>query len=253
MIIASFFIGHWYASLFSQTFFLHRYSAHQMFTMSKFWERVFYMFTYISQGSSYLSAHAYGALHRLHHAFTDTEKDPHSPMYDENPFAMMWRTKKIYSQILDRKLKIDPSFLKNLPHWKFIERLGSNWISRIGWGSGYFFFYYFFAGDNYWLYLLLPIHFVMGPVHGVIINWCAHKYGYTNFEIKDTSKNFLFFDFLMMGESYHNNHHKYGSRPNFGFKWHELDPTYFIIKVFAWFKIIRLKKKLNLSQYIKPF
>ncbi|MFB0944651.1 MAG: acyl-CoA desaturase, partial [Spirosomataceae bacterium] len=28
----SFFIGHWYLSLFSQTFFLHRYSAHKMFT-----------------------------------------------------------------------------------------------------------------------------------------------------------------------------------------------------------------------------
>jgi len=36
----------------------------------------------------------------------------------------------------------------------------------------------------------------------------------------------------MMGESYHNNHHKYGSRANFGgIRWHEIDPTYFIIKI----------------------
>ncbi|CAA9301254.1 MAG: Fatty acid desaturase; Delta-9 fatty acid desaturase, partial [uncultured Cytophagales bacterium] len=35
--IIAFFIAHWYLSLFCQTFFLHRYSAHKMFTMNKFW------------------------------------------------------------------------------------------------------------------------------------------------------------------------------------------------------------------------
>jgi len=40
MAIAIFFTGHWFSSLFSQTFFLHRYGAHQMFKMNKFWEVV---------------------------------------------------------------------------------------------------------------------------------------------------------------------------------------------------------------------
>ena len=31
-------------------------------------------------------------------------------------------------------------------------------------------------------YLLLPVHFVMGPIHGAIVNWCGHKYGYRNFD-----------------------------------------------------------------------
>jgi stearoyl-CoA desaturase (delta-9 desaturase) len=42
--------------------------------MSKFWERFFYLFAYITQGSSYLSPRAYAILHRMHHAYTDTEK-----------------------------------------------------------------------------------------------------------------------------------------------------------------------------------
>ena len=72
----------------------------------------------------------------------------------------------------------------------------------------------------------------MSPIHGAIINWFAHKYGYVNFIVKDTSKNFLPVDFLMMGESYHNNHHKHGNRANFGgIRWHEIDPTYLVIKV----------------------
>ena len=67
------FIIHWYVSLFSQTFFLHRYSAHKMFLMNKFWEKVFYVLTWIFQGSSYLSPYAYGIMHRYHHAYADTD------------------------------------------------------------------------------------------------------------------------------------------------------------------------------------
>ncbi|MEQ9167297.1 MAG: acyl-CoA desaturase, partial [Fulvivirga sp.] len=79
---------------------------------------------------------------------------------------------------------------------------------------------------------------------GAIINWFAHKYGYRNFEVGDTSRNFLPVDFLMMGESYHNNHHKHGSRANFGgFRWHEIDPTYQVIKVLNKVGIIKLVKQ----------
>jgi stearoyl-CoA desaturase (delta-9 desaturase) len=83
----------------------------------------------------------------------------------------------------------------------------------------------------------------MAPIHGAIINWFAHIYGYMNFQLKDTSKNFLPFDFLMMGEAYHNNHHKRSSNPNFGgVRWHEIDPTYIIMKVLNRLGIIQLKK-----------
>jgi stearoyl-CoA desaturase (delta-9 desaturase) len=82
----------------------------------------------------------------------------------------------------------------------------------------------------------------MGPFHGAIINWFAHKLGYVSFKVKDTSKNLLFFDFLMLGESYHNNHHRYPKSPNFGKKWHEFDPTYPFIKLFAFLKVIKLRK-----------
>ena len=40
--IIIFFVSHWYLSLFVQTMFLHRYASHQMFTMSKGWEKIFF-------------------------------------------------------------------------------------------------------------------------------------------------------------------------------------------------------------------
>ncbi len=241
MEILIFFVAHWYLSLFSQTFFLHRYSAHKMFTMSRFWEKFFYTFLYVTQGSSFLNPRAYAVLHRLHHAYSDTDKDPHSPHHTKNLLTMMWKTKAIYNDILNRTGQVEERFTKDLPEWKFIDNIGDTWASRIAWGVAYVLFYVAFA-EFWWMYLLLPIHFLMGPVHGAIVNWSGHKYGYSNFDNHDKSKNSLVVDFLMGGELFQNNHHKYASRANFAMKWFEFDPTYPVIKVLNAFRIVRLVK-----------
>src|SRR5688572_6426862 len=100
--IILFFIAHWYLSLFCQTLFHHRYAAHASITMSKGWERFFFILSFITQGSSYLSVRAYAVMHRMHHAFADTDKDPHSPSFSKNPFDMMWKTWLIYKSIYEK-------------------------------------------------------------------------------------------------------------------------------------------------------
>ncbi len=246
-VIILFFILHWYLSLFFQTFFLHRYASHKAFTMSPFTEKVFFVLTWIFQGSNYLSAYGYSILHRMHHAFADTPDDPHSPSYDESIGKMMWKTKTIYSSICNGSLVVDKRFTEDAPKWEAFDKVARSWPSRLFWGTIYFAVYFVFA-DVWWLWLFLPIQFALSPIHGAIINWFAHKYGYRNYEVGDTSKNFLPFDFLMMGESYHNNHHKYGTRPNFGgIRWHEIDPTYQVIKILAFLGIIKTKKTAPLE------
>lgn len=241
MIIITFFIAHWYLSLFFQTFFMHRYAAHKQFTMSPFVEKVFFVLTWIFQGSNYLSAYGYGIMHRMHHAYPDTPDDPHSPKYDENLFKMMWKTKTIYSAITNKTMKVDPRFTEDIPEWIAFDRIARSWVSRIFWGASYFMVYWFYA-EVWWLWLLLPMQWFLAPVHGAIINWFAHVYGYVNFKVGDTSKNLLPFDFLMMGESYHNNHHKFANRANFGIRWHEIDPTYLIILLLNKIRIIKIRK-----------
>jgi len=127
-----------------------------------------------------------------------------------------------------------------------METLADTWTSRFAWGVLYTLFYIHFATEG-WQYFLLPIHYLMGPIHGAIINWFAHKFGYINFKVNDTAKNLLPFDFLMMGESYHNNHHKLGGRANFGVRWHEFDPTYPIILALHTFGIVKLKWNNDLN------
>jgi len=241
MTIVIFIIFLWYSGLFFQTFFLHRYAAHQSFTMSKFAEKVCFVLTWIFQGSNYLSAYGYGVMHRMHHAYADTEKDPHSPKYDSNLFKMMWRTKNVYQDINNQRIEIQAKFTKNVPQWKSFDTFASSKFSRLVWAALYVVFFVFFA-TAWWQWLLLPVAFLMAPIHGVIINWFAHIYGYVNFKVSDTSKNLLPFDFLMMGEGYHNNHHAHGSRANFGgVRWHEIDVTYCIMLFLSKLGFIKIK------------
>jgi len=211
-----------------------------MFHMNKFWEKVFYISLYIFQGSSFLTPRAYGIMHRKHHAFSDTTKDPHSPHNHTNLFDMMWTTRRIYNELVDQKEAEEERFAKDLPEWKFMDNLGENKLSRVGWGLFYTGFYLVFA-THWWMFLLLPIHFLMGAVHGAIVNWFGHKVGYTNFDNHDQSKNSLVVDFLMLGELFQNNHHKHAKSLKFSFKWFEIDPSYPIIKLLSVVKIIRLK------------
>lgn len=242
MAVVIFFVIHWYTSLFFQTFFQHRYAAHRQFTMSKTWEKIFFVLAYLFQGSSYLSPRAYGILHRLHHAHADTPEDPHSPMYQHNIFAMMWRTRNIYSAVYQEKYPVPDSFKKNLPRWDSFDAFAESMFSRIGWSVIYFGIYYL-LGAQWWMYLTLyPITIIMGPFHGAIINWFAHKFGTQPHEISDTSRNMYPIDLIMMGEGYHNNHHKFPHRSNFGMKWYELDPSYMMIRLFSSLGIIKMVK-----------
>lgn len=238
--------AHWYLSLFTQSFFNHRYAAHRMFTMKKGWEKFFYMLSFLFQGSSYLSPRVYGIMHRMHHAYADTELDPHSPKYDDNLFAMMWRTRNNYMEIETEKAKIEPKFLKDLPDWKGFDRFATNTWVRLLWVAVYVVIYILLDAP-WWLFPLITIHAVMGPFHGVIINWFAHSIGYINFKVKDTSKNLFPVDLLMLGEGLHNNHHKFGGRANFAVRKFEFDPLYPVIRMMDWLKIIRLRKAAELQ------
>ena len=239
--VYAFFISHWLLSVFFQSFFQHRYGAHRMFTMGPRTEKVVHLLAYLVQGSSFLSPRAYAMLHREHHAFSDTERDPHSPHYYTNVGSMMWETKKRYHDFLYWKKTPEARFVAGYPEWPLARQVRDHLGLRVlFWVAAYTAFYVAFATTP-WLFLLLPIHFVMGPVHGAIVNWCGHKYGYRNFEAARTTRATRSRSTsLTMGELFQNNHHKYGMSPNFAARWFEIDPTWQVMKVLSALKIIKI-------------
>lgn len=211
--------------------------------MKKGWEHFFYFFTFITQGSSFLNPRAYAIIHRMHHAYSDTEKDPHSPYFIKDLWGLMLQTKDIYRQYVLKKIEPEPAFKDLYPLWPFIDKLSDKWVTRVTFAGVYIAFYlHFVPVGAEWMFLLLPVHFFMGPIHGAIVNWCGHKYGYENYDNKDHSKNTLPVDFLMMGELFQNNHHKSPNSPNFARKWFEFDPGYYIVRSLNLLGIIRLRK-----------
>ena len=199
------------------------------------------MSTFLAQGSSFLNPRAYAIMHRMHHAYSDTEKDPHSPHFFKDVIGMMIQTKNIYLDYVRFKIEPEQAFRDNYPTWPLIDRIGDLWITRSLFIVFYITFYCQFA-EYWWMFLLLPIHFLMGPIHGAVVNWCGHKYGYSNYDNDDHSKNSLPLDFLMLGELFQNNHHKKPNNVNFALKWYEFDPSYPIIKLMHHLRIIRLRK-----------
>ncbi len=237
MLIIIFFISHWYLSLFFQTFFLHRYASHKMFKMNKITEKIFFLLTFLTQGTSFLHPAGYAMMHRNHHKYSDTEKDPHSPKFFNSIIKFNLETFTVYRSYVDQinKGKYNSN---DLPRWLFIEKIGDKWLTRLLFGLFYTYIYLTYS-PSYWYFLLLPIHFLMGPIHGFIVNWYGHKLGYRNFDLPDNSKNTLFVDFLMLGELYQNNHHSSPNDPKFSKKWYEVDFGFSIIKLLQKSRIIR--------------
>lgn len=197
------------------------------------------MCCFITQGSSYISAAAYGMMHRLHHAHTDKEDDPHSPHFEPNPFLLLLKTRNNYHTIYTGFKPVEDKYKCGLPEWEAFDKLAHTWVARACWALIYIAVYIWLA-TAWWMYLFLPLTLSMGALQGIAVNWWAHKFGYENFRLSNTSKNILPVDLLFVGEAYHNNHHRYPGRPNNASKWFEFDVTYHIMLLMQRLRIIRI-------------
>lgn len=243
--ILLFLVLHHTLALFCQSAYLHRYAAHHQFRLSKRAEYIWNFLSWLFMGSSYLSPDKYGKLHIMHHRYPDSDWDVHNPK--DGLIGMMLLTRDRYLAI-DRgakELVIDGKVLP-VPEASFttrhaIDTWGQYRITRLGWIAVYVGFYIAFAPSLWW-FLLLPFHILNGPIHGAIINYFAHKFGYQNYVTHkdDQSRNFALPVDLMLGEGFHNNHHRNALNPNFGHKWWEIDLTYWLVlKPLSWMGIVK--------------
>jgi len=194
----------------------HKYLTHRSYKTTKFIERLFSLFgTLGGTGSSI----AWTAMHVEHHKYSDTENDPHSPLVKGVKVFLL-------DYNIDSKKLNGPS--KLLLRDKFHLFLHNYYaLIHISWAVFLLIFGINFLFTIYILPMLLTV-----IMSNYVIYFChSNKYGYSNFDANDLSRNTLIGGYLVFGEGWHNNHHKYPRKANFREKWWEFDLSYQIVKL----------------------
>ena len=81
------------------------------------------------------------------------------------------------------------------------------------------------------------------------INSLAHVWGWRRYETKDQSRNNPLLALITLGEGWHNNHHYYPGTVRQGFRWWEVDITYYLLRMMGWLRLVWDLRPVPLRAY----
>lgn len=224
--------------MFAITGFYHRYFSHRAFRTSRPLQFVFALIgaASVQRGPLWWAAH-----HRHHHRHSDAAEDLHSPRHGFWRSHMGWfLTRRAFATDLSRV----PD-LARFPELRWLDRfdvavpaamavglyvlgallerfaptLGTSGPQLLVWG--------FFVST------VVLFHAT------VTINSLSHRFGRRRFPTSDDSRNNLWLALLTFGEGWHNNHHFYSSSARQGFRWWEIDLTWYGLRLMALLGLVR--------------
>ena len=224
--------------MFAITGFYHRYFSHKTFKTSR---PVQFLFAALGNSSMQRGPLWWAATHRHHHKHSDHEEDIHSPVVSGFVWSHIgWLTSMknfptAYKAIPDLSKFPELIFLNRfdqmVPFVYGIVMLAVGWILEtwfpaLGTTTGQFFIWTFFVSTTVLL-------------HGTLcINSMAHVWGRRRYQTDDDSRNSWLLTLITLGEGWHNNHHRYPHSVRQGFRWWELDLTYYGLKFLSWTGLI---------------
>jgi stearoyl-CoA desaturase (delta-9 desaturase) len=225
----------------------HRLLAHRSFDCPKFVEYFFVIGGYLGFESSPIW---WATIHRAHHRFVDTEKDPHSPRFGNYKAYCGWIFTPKYPDYIDPQ-QLSPDLVSD-PLYKLLER-NNNWHTShltntaIGFGTRLIMWVLF----GWKIALASVLAGLLVQQLPFLVNLVCHKpkLGYKNFRGEDDSVNVWWLSLIVMGDNWHNNHHAYPGSARSGFRWFELDPSYLAIKALAALKLVtRVNERFCLDE-----
>ena len=194
---------------------MHRYYSHKSFELNPILK---WMFTVIAVLTGRGSILGWVYLHRLHHAYSDQEKDPHSP---HNLGYKMFGFGHMKKQEGEMKIFLVKELMT--PEQLFIHK--------------------------WYMLLLIPVLIIFALIDLQLFYWAwivpamliqfstsnfnyfGHTHGYRNYETKDQSRNNILLWPIILGEAWHNNHHADAKNLSTRHKFWEIDPLEWLIKL----------------------
>ena len=214
--------------MFAITAFYHRYFSHKSFKTSRLVQAVFAVIgaTATQRGPIWWAAH-----HRHHHIHADSSEDSHSPRHGFLHSHLKWF-------LMKKNFSTKANYVKDLkrfPELNFIDRYDILFPVIFATGlfvlGGYLHEYYpelnTSAGQmliwGYFISTVLLSHVTY------CINSLAHMFGFRTYATKDDSRNNFILAIFTLGEGWHNNHHCSPGSVKQGFKWWQLDMSYYVL------------------------
>lgn len=207
------------------TVYLHRSLAHRALTLHPALVLPSRLVIWITTG---MRPREWAAVHRKHHAATDTDEDPHSPAV-----LGFWRV-QLGNAGLYRRAARDPETLR-----KYARDLRADRLDRL-------FFDHAFAGLAVGITILVVVMWALGfplwvgflaaGLHAAgylllsgAINAVGHRFGTQPYENSATNGRVL--ALLTAGEGLHNNHHAAPTSARFALHRGEIDPGWWLVRV----------------------
>ena len=215
----------WMGRMVGITMGFHRYFSHRSFKTSRVFQ---FVLAVISQSAGQRGVLWWASHHRRHHKYSDEPEDVHSPRQQGFIFAHIgW----FYAP---GAMTTDLERVKDLARYPELV-----WI------------------DKYWYLPVVALGAVVTAIWGLegfivgfclstvmlwhttfIVNSLSHVWGTRPYETSDDSRNNFFIALLTAGEGWHNNHHHYQSSARQGFRWWQVDLTFYCLKLLQLFRIV---------------
>jgi len=232
----------WFIRVFSIGAFYHRYFSHRTYKANRFWQ---FIFAVMGNSSAQRGPLWWAAHHRHHHVASDEPEDAHSPIQHGFWWSHMgwFLSEKNYHY--NRTRVAD---LAKFPELVFLDKYDGLVPMLLGLSLFCLGAYlnHFHPGLHTNGFQLTVWGFSISTIAvfntTVLINSVSHVWGSKRFKTKDNSHNSFLLAMLTLGEGWHNNHHHYPSTARQGFKWWEIDITYYILK---------LMEKLHIVSHVR--
>jgi stearoyl-CoA desaturase (Delta-9 desaturase) len=199
----------------------HRYFSHRAYSTNRVFQ---FVLALVAQSTAQKSVLWWASKHRHHHLHSDTEQDVHSPRHKGFIYSHAgW----IFARKHDKPDLAKVTDLMRYPELMWLHKfellpavvLAILCFLVAGWSG--------LVVGFFWSTVLV--------YHATFcINSLAHVSGSTRYVTGDDSRNNLLLAVFTMGEGWHNNHHAFQSSVRQGFRWWEIDPTYYLLRALSW-------------------
>ena len=220
-------LGAYFARMVLVTLAYHRYFSHRSFKTSRAFQ---FLLALGAQSAAQKGVLWWAAHHRFHHKHSDTPQDPHSAKHRGFWYSHVgWILAPGYDGT-NTELVGD---LAKYPELRALNRTSLQLVPAIALAAAF------------WLIGGAPA-FVWGFLVSTVLLWhgsfsinsLSHLFGKRRYQTSDDSRNNWALAILTTGEGWHNNHHHYQSSANQGFRWWEIDVTYYVLNLLAFFGLV---------------